>query len=319
MGNFEIAVSFLLVIVLLFAGLSLYIVYQELPGEPRELVLKKAPNEQNLPGIIDLSKLQFYPNMRFSKMPVSYWISSECSNTKETDTKDAMAIISSKTGGLVSFLQKADEKTADIAVTCSKTRTQIEEDYYIAGEGGPTEVYNVTDYAVIVHGEITLIEDSQCPNPNVAIHELLHVFGFDHVENRSSIMYKTSYCNQQIDAEIVNELMRLYLIKSMPNLVLKVINATAKGPYLDFSLSILNKGLVDSEATDLSIYADNKFAQKIEIEPLKIGQGIFLSMENLKMTKRNAQEIKFLVDSTNSIEELDEADNMIIFRSTEES
>ena len=77
-----------------------------------------------------------------------------------------------------------------------------DDDLFIAGEGGPTSITNTSLYNVILKGKILLYKKSECEEPIVELHELLHVFGFDHSQDPNNIMFNLSSCNQEISQDI---------------------------------------------------------------------------------------------------------------------
>ena len=137
--------------------------------------------------------MQFYPNMRFPTNELTYRIE-KCTLQKENDMKLAFQIIADKTS-LEFFQVKSNE---EIYVTCD-SKTKIEDGLFIAGEGGPSNITQTDLFNVISKGNILLLRDSACPNPNIALHELLHVLGFDHSTNKNNVMYPVTNCKQTID------------------------------------------------------------------------------------------------------------------------
>ncbi len=195
--------------------------------------------------------MQFYPNMRFPTPNISYRIS-DCPLGKQGDMERAFEIISNET--VLGFYSIQDNE--EISVTCD-SKNKVEGELFIAGEGGPTNIVKTSDFNVIKNGQILLIRESQCENPNVAIHELLHVLGFDHSTNPDNIMYNVSECNQEIGQDIIDAINILYSAPSYPDLSVENASAVMHGKYLDVNLTVMNNGLRDSENSMLEIYADN--------------------------------------------------------------
>ena len=82
---------------------------------------------------------------------------------------------------------------------------------------------------------ITKVKSKDCSYPNVELHELLHVLGFDHSENKKSIMYQLiESCDQILDQSIINQLKLLYAEENLPDLYFDKINVIKKGRYLPF-------------------------------------------------------------------------------------
>jgi|TARA_Y100000034_G_scaffold5892_1_gene6507 hypothetical protein len=240
----------------------------------------------------DSSKeMQFYENMRYSDPKISYRIL-DCTLQKRYNIERAFEMISNTTS--LSFYEV--EFNEEIFATCD-SRNKIEGELFIAGEGGPVNITKTENFNVILKGEILLIKESKCEKPNIALHELFHSLGFDHSPNPSSIMYNTSKCNQNIGQDIVDKINELYSSPSYPDLTFENVSAIMHGKYLDTNITIRNHGLKDSEKTKLIISSGEKIIKETEIDSLKIGYGITMSLNNILVPKINIQELKFLIDS----------------------
>ena len=323
--------SIILIIILLAAlGYSSYYLYQNLPGSPKELIAEfgkgdinmengknQIPNE-NETEIISFpsGEMQFYPGMRFSKLPISYSISSQCSEEKAENIDNAVQILEQETNLIFEKLNNEGQ----ILVRCQEiSNREIEkQEFFVAGEGGPTEIVNTTLHYVILKGEILLLRESDCTQPLIALHEMLHVLGFDHSQNKMSIMYNVSNCQQKLTKDIINEINRLSSISSLPDLYFSNITATKSGRYLSFEVEIRNRGLATSNSTTIAIYAaGDEEEQKIDsfdVNEMDVGDGIFLKVENVRLPSRATDEIKFVIDTENKIAELDEENNIAILR-----
>tara|TARA_Y100000296_G_scaffold5175_1_gene6484 strand:- start:542 stop:1411 length:870 start_codon:yes stop_codon:yes gene_type:complete len=240
----------------------------------------------------DSSKeMQFYENMRYSDPKISYRIL-DCTLQKRYNIERAFEMISNTTS--LSFYEV--EFNEEIFATCD-SRNKIEGELFIAGEGGPVNITKTENFNVILKGEILLIKESKCEKPNIALHELFHSLGFNHSPNPSSIMYNTSKCNQNIGQDIVDKINELYSSPSYPDLTFENVSAIMHGKYLDTNITIRNHGLKDSEKTKLIISSGEKIIKETEIDSLKIGYGITMSLNNILVSKINIQELKFLIDS----------------------
>ena len=250
-----------------------------------------SPNNFNFSLNNSVKPMQFYENMRYPDSNISYKIYN-CPLKKKYNIDNAFKIISNITS-LNFYESKLNE---EIFVTCD-SRNKIENRLFIAGEGGPINITKTENFNVILQGEVLLIKESKCKNPNIALHELLHSLGFDHSLNPRSIIYNISRCNQNIGPDIISKIDELYSSPSYPDLAFENVSAKMHGRYLDTNITIRNQGLKDSEKTKIVIYADNEIIKKIKLNPLKIGYGITMTLNNILVPKINVYELEFLIDS----------------------
>ena len=238
--------------------------------------------------------VQFYPNMRYSDRIISYKIESACSEKKSNDIVMAFAAISEKT--ILSFYQSDDNP--EIKVLCSDIAPLAEEKgHFVAGEGGPSEIINTTKFSVILSGKIALYRENKCDKPNVAIHEILHALGFDHINSLKSILYPITSCDQQIDLWVVDHINKLYSIDSLPDLAIDALDASSEGRYLNFNINILNIGLAKSSWAELNLYSDNEKITNFSLGDVEIGEKRILMVENLRLPSRE-DNIMFVVESS---------------------
>jgi len=293
---------FLSLIFILLASLLL-IIYWFVPFNTIEFGLKTGHFNFSLNNS-DETNMQFYRNMRYSDLIISYRID-DCPLKKKNDMENAFNIISDKT--LLEFYSvEADE---EISVTCDN-KNKIEEGLFIAGEGGPTNITHAGDFNVILHGTILLIKESKCERPNIALHELLHALGFEHSFNPNNIMYSISKCEQIIGEDTIELINELYSIPSYPDLVFENISAVMNGRYLDTNISIRNNGFKKSEEAKIIIYADEKFVKEIELGSFNIGHGGIILLENILINKINVNELIFYIDY--SFSELKKENNKVV-------
>jgi len=289
---------FLVVIsVLIIASLTTYYVYTQLPSEMQNFDLSYN-STGNLPEDISASSeiTQFFPNMRFNHNQISYKFHDGCSQEKIINMENAFSIISEKTKTISFYNTNSD---ADIEITCSEEESQKTKNTFVAGEGGPTEFYNNTIYPLIVKGTIILYkpkyETSKCSEPIVELHELLHVFGFEHLDKKDSIMYPYLDCNQKLDDEFIEYLVALYSIEPKAELEFKNLNASKSGKYLDFNVSVENRGIIDAEKVSLKISSSGKEIKSFDLEDIEVGLLKTLSVKNLVLLSRNTNTIIFEV------------------------
>ena len=295
----KILISFIFILLVI----SSLILYWFLPFNTIEFGVK--PEHSNF-SINDSSgaNIQFYQNMRFPDSRISYKII-DCPLKKRNDMENAFDIISDKT--LLKFYLV--ESNEEISVTCD-SKTKIEQDLFIVGEGGPTNITRAGKFNVILHGTILLIRESKCERPNIALHELLHVLGFEHSRNPNNIMYEISECKQVTGDDIIELINKIYSTASYPDLSFENVSAVMNGRYLDANISIRNNGLEKSHEAKMMIYADDKFIKEIKISPIDIGYGSTILLNNILIKKINVKELSFLIDYSSN--ELKKENNKIM-------
>lgn len=263
-----------------------------------------SPDNTNF-SINGMSGMQYHENMRFPSNQISYEIE-DCIIKRVDDMERAFSIMENKTS-----LEFYEEPNGQISITCD-SETKVEGRFIIAGEGGPTDIIQTDAFNVIKGGIILLLRDSKCEDPNVAIHELLHVLGFNHSENPNNIMYPVSKCDQEIGQDTLDLINTLYSYPSQPDLSFESASASMKGKYLDLNFSVRNNGLKDSPETGVIIYADNKEVETTELESILIGAGRSISFENIFVFQTSVDEISLVIES--DFEELDKSNNEVILK-----
>ena len=300
-------IGLLLLLSLLF--FAVYFFYQNIPGAPEELTVEMhEQGEKNPVEIRDGKTPLFYPNIRFNHNNLSYFIESSCSYNRAKRMELAFSTIEEKVK-IISFYPETS-RDADIMIGCSQDYIEKEENVFIAGEGGPTKIINTSLYNVILQGKISLFRKVSCDFPLVEIHELLHVLGFDHSKDEKSIMYNYSSCDQVISDDIVNNLILLYSVEPLADLYISEINATKKGRYLDFSIEVRNKGLINADNSQLIIKVQDQEIDTFDFGIIEFGGGKSLSVKNLRLPSRNTEEITFFLKTMNK-KELDYLNNEV--------
>jgi hypothetical protein len=243
--------------------------------------------------------------MRFASQSISYNIEA-CSLKRTNDMEEAFDILEEKT--TLNFYPV--EYGEEITITCEDT-IQIEGNLFTAGEGGPTNVTMVDGFNVIESGKILLLKDSECERPNIAIHELLHVLGFDHSTNRQNIMYRISECEQTMGDDLVDFINEIYSIPNQPDLLFEDASIVLRGKYLDVNFSIRNNGLLYSGESILRILVDGKEVKEIDISPLEMGEGIKGYTTNILVKQISIENIEFIIIYNS--EELSALNNKVSF------
>ncbi len=266
--------------------------------------------------------VQFYPNMKFNHNNLSYWIDENCTSDKRKRMIKSFELISNDVSFLTFF--EKNENNPDIDIVCSRDEKYNGEltkdnEFFIAGEGGAKEIIQTERYNVINKGVILLYENPSnsidCDWPNTEVHELMHVFGFNHSNDKKSLMYPyLDNCDQKLDDSIIRELNLLYSEDNLADLYFENISAIKKGRYLDFNFTIKNSGDMDAINVSYSILEDLDVTETKEINNIKYGAGIIVSVTNLKLNNKDSLDIRIVIDYFNRINEIDKDNNIALFR-----
>lgn len=296
----------LLIVTIILLLLS---VYWFVPLNITEFGLSSDTNYNFSLNSYENNSLQFYPNMRFSHTNISYRIE-KCPLDRKNDMERAFEIIEEET--VLEFYPVLYNQ--EISINCSDVVVESEgENTYEAGLGGPGNPTKAGNFNVIPNGTITLFKYSKCERPNVALHELLHVLGFDHSDNPNNIMYPYTKCSQTLGEDTIEFINEIYSIPSNPDLLFEnTPPPSMHGKYLDVNFSIKNYGLNDSGESFVKIIADGKEVQIIEIPPIKIGEGRRVSIVNIWIKQIGVEEIEYIIE--NDFGELDKTNNYIVFK-----
>lgn len=128
-----------------------------------------------------------------------------CPSEQILRVKNAFDIIENSTKGVVKF--KEDKIYGDILIFCYN-QAKPKKEYIKEGEAMPKIIGNV-----IAGGNVYFYTHLNCGNwPDVEIHEILHLFDYEHINNTQSIMYPYSkVCDlNNIDKEITDDLIETY-------------------------------------------------------------------------------------------------------------
>ena len=296
-----IAVMF---VVILFGFLGV-VLYEIIPQEPIELRVGEIVSE---PIVVNYGAVPvFMENLRFSHNRVSYSIESACVGTRRNAMLEAFGLFAERMG-IISFYEVSSG--ADIRVGCSDDYISMGEQLFAAGEGGPSMIINTSFFKTIEEGKILLYEAPGCDYPVVALHELCHVFGFDHSDDPLNVMYNTSNCRQRISADMVELIYNLYSIEPLADASIGGLVVVKKGKYLDFNISVLNEGLADIDAIDLELVVDGEVVQVMHLDYIGVGYGRSLQVQNIRLPSLSFEKIEFVIDRDNVVRELNEDNNV---------
>jgi len=315
-SQIAILITLLVIVFLILITTILYLLYLNIPRAPVDLNIdvQKIPGEMQIPSKSETMVNQFYPNMKFNHNTIIYKIDPNCNEKQKARMLKAFDIVSAKIS-LITFQENLEEP--DIEVSCTENQEEdIKENHFIAGEGGAKEIIKTGRFNVITQGTIYLYNNLEtksidCEYPNVEIHELMHVFGFDHSEDKNSLMFPLlNSCDQELDQSIIIQLNELYSKENLPDLYFQNVSATKKGRYLDFKLTIKNSGLVNTNNATLTILDDGEKIEEKDLGEIKFGAGISLETTNLKLARLNPKKIEFIIDKEDKIKEIDEGNNV---------
>ncbi|MEI6849748.1 MAG: matrixin family metalloprotease [archaeon] len=258
---------FVILLLFLTLGLGVYILIESLPGKTVQFESQGNSVGGNYSQVY-ANQGQFYPNMRYPDRIITYSVSDSCNAQKKLDIDSAFSILENKT------ILKFDKISANgqIDFLCSNiSPSSTDKDHFVAGEGGPVDVFISGKYYVIMSGKVSLYRDEKCSTPQIAIHEILHALGFDHNNNQKSIMYPVTSCDETVDSYISDEINLLYADYSYADLIINNADASKAGKYMDFSTQISNIGLKDAKDVTLHLYAGNTEVKNISLGDLPIG------------------------------------------------
>ena len=277
---------------------GLFVFYWFMPFNSIEFISPSSSNGNFSLNSSVMPAMQFYPNMRYSSYNITYSLdSNSCSLKKMDDAKTAFGMIQNLT--VLNFYQV--DSNADISVSCDN-KVVVNENYFVAGEGGPVNITKTEDFNVIEKGKVLLLRDSNCQTPNVAVHEILHALGFNHSTNPGNIMYPITSCDETIGQEIPELIDNLYSIPSYPDMAFDNASAMIHGRYLDTNVTLSNVGLKNTpDASYLLIYANGYNVDSEIIQPIPIGGGLTFLLKNVWVPVSNVDELTYVI-STNFTE-----------------
>ena len=285
-------------------GVVLFMLYERYLVE--EVALAPVVNDTiEEPILYSPNDMLFYDNIRFLNISISYYIEPECDEVRAENARDAFKILGDAT--ILDFYEK---EKGEIQVSCSEDARELPNEYFVVGEGGPNALINTGKYAVILNGTIYLYKDGTCDEPVVALHEILHVVGFKHSEDKRSIMYEVSSCKQGLDETIISKIEELYKEPVLPDMTFANVTATKKGRYLNFDAEITNVGLAKSENVFMKVYSGKKEVDSYKLESFEMGTGKIIRVENSRIAY-SSENVTFVIDPDNRVSEIDEDNNRL--------
>ena len=304
----------LLAFLILILAFLLYLLYQYAPSE-YQLSNASIPDATFGTGNLSYSVKQFYPNMKFNHNRISYYIEEACDSDKKANMVEAFRLLQEQVSE-IEFYPSSNE--SDIRVLCTKkVESSGGRNFFVAGEGGAEQIIQTKRYNVITKGIVLLYGNPhgslECSWPNVELHELMHVFGFEHSQDKNSLMYPyLESCEQKLDEAIIKSLKELYSQENLPDLYFESVEAVKHGRYLDFNATIKNSGVIEARNIMLSVFDDNEGGESFPLEDIDFGAGVTFSVSNAKLNNRYSGVVKLVIDSDNQIDEIDEKNNIAI-------
>lgn len=298
-------ISFVLLVISIGLAYYGYTLYQDLPLDYKNLSITLKPE---LPEAFNTSStlIQFSQGMRFSKNKLSYFFESDCNLERKNTMKEAFNMISEGTEIIYFYELENTNEEPDIIISCSEETKQREDSSeelktFIAGEGGPRKYLDLNPYPLIIQGEIQIYSNryaTHCEEPLVELHELLHVFGFNHIDKKESILYPYLSCNQKLDEEIIDALIELYSVPSKPELSIRNISASKAGKYLDFNIEIYNSGLINTTNIILEVISEEKSIKEFDVKTISPGVITTLNIKNLDLKSSKINSIIFRIKAS---------------------
>lgn len=294
----DLLVLFLIICLIIFW--SIFFWYNLIANSKTESYDSFAIGSSSRP--VSFNSMQFYNNMRFASNKISYDAESACDSKKLADIYEAFSILSNRT--LLNFYQTT--KDPQINFLCSEITFEKlsgeQKSYYVAGEGGPTEAINLSNgYYLIEHGQVSIFGNEKCNKPNLALHEILHVLGFDHSSNPKSIMYPVTNCDETLDDSIVQEINQIYSVSSLSDLVIEKINANKTSSLLSFSINVANYGFIDAVNTTLDVISNGSTIFEHDLGTITPGTKKIFDIQNFKVQLKS-NSLLFIVSSNNKSE-----------------
>lgn len=287
----------ILILIILIAALGFfsYGIYNKIPQGTKEFFILQP--DAKIPENTSKELTMFMPNMRFATNSISYFFQ-DCDEERRSKVLEAFELVSEKTK-VIQFYEAT--YVPMIVIYCSQQKGERRNNSFVAGEGGPNKVVDLDLYPLIIDGKIYLYDSrsrDNCEYPVIELHELMHVFGFDHLANDSTILYPYVDCSQRITNDIVNKLKELYSIDAKSDLIIRNLSASTSGRYLNFDIVVSNRGLIKTENTTIEIYDTKGKVGNFSIGNIDSGVSQTLSIKNLALPIRQITDLTFKTATT---------------------
>ena len=193
--------------------LILFVIWISTPDNPSNSYnftsIDEDESDYQLSPLEEKSISNINPNAYYWKyIPIHYYFSEDypCEGSRKNNIKKSFNIIEEKTDKIVTFYEEESEYA--IEIICYDEYESEE----VSAYGG---IYNYEGDKEILSGFVELYKEDpinfeQCQNyPSIELHEILHAFGFNHIEDRKSIMSSVEDCTR-LDPEIIDCLKHIY-------------------------------------------------------------------------------------------------------------
>ncbi len=306
-----------------------YLFYSQLPSfanliKPQEVVQKI--EEVKLPVNLTISE----SNPRWNHFPLKVFIDASYQNLRSSYPNDVKVALSewTKAASFVTFTEVTNAENADIVV---KWVDRLKEGSKDTIGNTDLKFLDTERFKVIQSAEIQLLtkEDGKVFTDldmvNLAMHEIGHAIGLDHVDSKDSIMYPKlnlpSVEVKQISILDLDALKQIYKLPAKPDMILIEANATKSTIsslirtryFVNISVTVQNEGLSDAQESILKILTDGETAKTSVVPKLEVGNKYLLFFGNLEVSS-DFSSVELITDPENSIDELDEGNNKIILK-----
>ena len=198
--------NWLWIILLIF-----FVIWLFIPEDSTNIISIDEDESDFQPSFLEKSKpiSNIDPNAYYWKhTPIHYYFleNYSCESSRNNNIKKSFNIIEEKTDKIVTFYEEKSEYA--IEIKCYDEYETEEASAY-----GGIEYYEGDKE--ILYGFVELykhdpINFESCPTyPSIELHEILHTFGFGHIEDRESILNEFDDCIE-LDPEIIDCLKHIY-------------------------------------------------------------------------------------------------------------